>query len=383
MKNLISLIKTFISLVSIYILSNFSKKKSKIIMFYFPVKIFQKNLLGIIKKLDKKNYTTLLAYNSSTIDEIKGHKKSFFLEFNLIKFIPFKDFFLKDIKIFLSSYFVYVFPPNSKNIYISHDIYDAPLVNKNLEKKIFLRIGRLDYIFTSSEISSDYYISKFNKYKIKDNPKLINSGYSKLDYVTKKINNKNNNKKDTILIAPGFTYSFRKYNMTPYLEKIIDLLLKETSDRIVYRPHPLDSTKKGDVFFVKKILSKFENNSRFCIDTSVSYLNSYKRAKFMITDISNTAYTFAFSTARPVIFFSKNENDLKNDIISDSHFYDDRNKIGKIINNYKKLSKELSVINSKMNKYKNQIKVLRKKRIKYFGKAYEITVKNIEHILKI
>ena len=78
MKNLISLIKTFISLVSIYILSNFSKKKSKIIMFYFPVKIFQKNLLGIIKKLDKKNYTTLLAYNSSTIDEIKGHKKSFF-----------------------------------------------------------------------------------------------------------------------------------------------------------------------------------------------------------------------------------------------------------------------------------------------------------------
>ena len=88
-------------------------------------------------------------------------------------------------------------------------------------------------------------------------------------------------------------------------------------------------------------------------------------------------------TARPVIFFSKNENDLKNDIISDSHFYDDRNKIGKIINNYKKLSKELSVINSKMNKYKNQIKVLRKKRIKYFGKAYEITVKNIEHILKI
>ena len=59
MKKFISLIKTFISLLNIYFLSNFSKKKLKIVMFYFPVKIYQKNLLEIIKKLDKK---TVLFY---------------------------------------------------------------------------------------------------------------------------------------------------------------------------------------------------------------------------------------------------------------------------------------------------------------------------------
>ncbi len=382
MKKFISLIKTFISLLNIYFLFNFSKKKLKIVMFYFPVKIYQENLLEIIKKLDKKNCTVLLAYNSSSIFEIKNQKNSFFLDFNFIKFIPFKNFFLKNIKIFLSSYLVYVFPPKSKNIYISHDIYDAPMINKSLEKKMFLGINKLDYIFTSSEISSEYFISKFNKYKIKSNTKLINTGYSKLDHVAKKINNKNNNKKDSILIAPGFTYTLKKFNMSRYLEKNINLLLKETNDKIVYRPHPLDSSAKGDIFFVNKISSKFKDNPRFFIDLSVSYLDSYKRAKFMITDLSSTAYTFAFSTERPVIFFSKNEPNLKKDLLSNSHYFDDRNKIGKIINNHKQLSKELGLIHSKMNKYKNQIKELRKKRIKHFGKASEVTVKKIEYILK-
>ena len=71
-------------------------------------------------------------------------ENSFFIDFNLLKFIPMSNFFLKDIKIFLTSYVVYVFPPKSINIYISHDIYDAPMVNKSLEKKIFLRINKLD-----------------------------------------------------------------------------------------------------------------------------------------------------------------------------------------------------------------------------------------------
>ena len=86
-----------------------------------------------------------MVYNSSSINEIKNHSNSF-LDFDLIKYIPFANFFLKDIKIFLSSYIVYVYPPKSKNIYISHDIYDTPMVNKNLERKI-ARINKLDYIF--------------------------------------------------------------------------------------------------------------------------------------------------------------------------------------------------------------------------------------------
>ena len=377
----ISLIRTFISIVSVFISTSFKINKKNII-FYFPVKIYQENLIEIINKLEKKRFNVFLAYNWSTSNEIRKHKNSLFLDFSIIRFIPFKNFFLKNINLFLSSYIVYVFPPKSKNIYISHDIYDAPMVNKSIEKKIFIKMSRLDYIFTSSEISSKYFISKFNKFKIDRKTKIINTGYLKLDHIEKKINKNRDIIKGCILIAPGYTYAFKKYNMSPYVEKIINLLLTKTNEKIIYRPHPLDSTKKGDKIFIQKIYSKFKNNPRFSIDLSVSYLNSYKNAKLLITDLSSTAYTFAFSTLQPVIFFSKNEALLKKDKLSNSHYFNDRNKIGKIVNHHKNFLKELSNTHSKMNRYKNQIKILRKKRIKYFEKAAKVTINEIEKLLK-
>ena len=156
MKIILSLLKTTLSLISIYILGIFQNKNKRTVMFYFPVKIYQDNLFDLTKKL-KKNNNIILVYNLSSKNEIKHKENSFFIDFNLLKFFPLSNFFLKDIKIFLTSYIVYVFPPNSINTYISHDIYDAPMVNKSLEKKIFLRINKLDYIFVSSKISLDYF----------------------------------------------------------------------------------------------------------------------------------------------------------------------------------------------------------------------------------
>ena len=151
MLKLNSLFKSVISLTLIFVSNLFKNKDKKIIMFYFPIKIYQDNLLNLVDKL-KSNNKVILAYNYLSAKEIKQNTNSYFIDFDLIKFIPLKDFFLKDINIFITSYFVYVYPPKSKNVYISHDIYDAPMVNKNLEKNIFLRIKKLDYIFVSSEI---------------------------------------------------------------------------------------------------------------------------------------------------------------------------------------------------------------------------------------
>ena len=381
MKNIISLIKTLISLISIFILTKNKNKKIKNTIFYFPVKVYQENLLEVVNKLEKKNFNVFLAYNSLSSDEIKKQKKSLFLDFSIIRFIPFKNYFLKHINLFLSSYIAYVFPPKSKNIYISHDIYDAPMVNKNLEKKIFLRINKLDFIFTSSDLSSKYFISIFKKFKISRKPKLINTGYLKLDHVEKIINENKNLPKKSILIAPGYSLSFKKYNMTPNLDKIIDLLLKKTNEKIIYRPHPLDSTNKGNKILIEKIHSKFQHNLKFSIDLSVSYLDSYKNAKILITDLSSTAYTFAFSTLRPVIFFSRNETLLKKDKLSDTNFFHDRHKIGTIVKQYKNILDKFSSMSSKNNKYTRQIKLLRKKRIKYFGQASKTTIKEIKNIL--
>ncbi len=382
MKKILPLFKTTLSLISIYILGIFQNKNKRSIMFYFPVKIYQDNLFDLIKKL-KKNNNIILVYNLYSKDEIKDKKNSFFIDFNLLKFIPLSNFFLKDIKIFLTSYVVYVFPPRSINTYISHDIYDAPMVNKSLERKIFLRINKLDYIFVSSKISLDYFKSQFKKFKINAKPKLINAGYIKLDHIKKRIkNSEKNNKKKYILIAPGYSYAFRQYNMYQYLEKIIEKILIQSYEKIIYRPHPLDLTPKGDVKIVKKIINKFKNNKNFSYDFSTSYLKSFKNSKFLITDLSSTAYTYSFATERPVIFFSKNEQKLKKDYFSKLNYFKDRNKIGVVtrnINDLIKIFKNKTLYNSKIQK---NIINLRKNRIEFFESAVKRTASEINKIRK-
>ena len=381
-KKILPFIKTFISLISINILIHLKKKNKKIIFFYFPVKIYQEHLIKIINKINKKSLV-ILAYNSSSKTQIKKFKNSFFIEFNYIKFIPFANFFLKDINLFISSYLMYHYPPNSKNIYISHDIYDAPMINSKLEKKIFIQINKLDYILLSSKISIEYFKSKFNFYNIKIKPELLNIGYPKLDHVYKKIKNtKKNKKNEVMLIAPGYSLHYKKYNMYQSISKIISTLMSENNNKIIYRPHPLDLTHKGQKKLIYDIIDKFKIYKNFKVDLSVSYINSYLHSKMLITDLSSIAYTYAFATEKPVIFFSKNENELKKNKFLKTNYIQDRKKIGTICANQDKIIKSKNKIELNYNNYVSKIKILRNKRIKYFEKSTQETENQISNILK-
>ena len=94
--------------------------------------------------------------------------------------------FFKNISFFLSSYLTYIYPPNSKNIYISHDIYDAPMINKKLEKKMFIRINKIDYIFAGSQVSKNYLYNQLKKYNNNIKPKIFDTGYLNLTIFCKK-----------------------------------------------------------------------------------------------------------------------------------------------------------------------------------------------------
>jgi len=381
MLKLNSLFKSVISLTLIFVSNLFKNKDKKIIMFYFPIKIYQDNLLNLVDKL-KSNNKVILAYNYLSAKEIKQNTNSYFIDFDLIKFIPLKDFFLKDINIFITSYFVYVYPPKSKNVYISHDIYDAPMVNKNLEKNIFLRIKKLDYIFVSSEISLNYFHAQFKKFNIKFNSKIINTGYTKLDYIEKIIRSQSSNKKkDYILLAPGYSLAFKKFNMYKNILTILEELLNQTNEKIIFRPHPLDLTNKGRKDLVAKINRKFKNNINFKSDFSPSYLNSYKNSKLLITDLSSTAYTYAFSTIKPVVFFSKNEKKLKLDNFYNLNYFKDRKNIGFIVASIDDLINLVKNKRYNSNKITSSILKLRKNRIEFFGSAVKRTVAEINKIL--
>jgi len=373
-------IKTLISLLKIKYISS---KNQKNIIFYFPIKIYQKNLITISKKLSQKNQI-FMVYNEKSINEIINLPSSLYIEFNYLKYIPLSNYFLKNIHLFISSYLNYVYPPNSKNIYISHDIYDAPMINHKDEKKLFLRINKLDYIFASSNLSKNYFLSKFNKYNIKSNPVIINTGYLKLDHIIDRLNNyKKKSYKNgiCIVLSPGYFGAYKQFNMKNNINKIIHVILKNKEINLIFRPHPLELTKKGDYKFIEEILDKYRNFKNFKANLNISYLKQFNKSDIMITDLSSIAYTYAFSTNKPVIFFSYNEKNLKKETYFKSNYFKDRLKLGRIITKEDELIKSIKILKQNQEAYKNNIKKLRKIKIENLNKSKKITINTIQNII--
>ena len=175
-RNLESYILTFFNLLKIYLIINRrfkNNKKLKFILFYFPVKSYQENILDLVKKMKKnKNIFIFLIYNKYSSSGISKQKNSLLIDFGYLRFVPFSNIFLNKINLFISNDVAYIYPPKSTNIYISHDITDIQMVNKEMEKKVFSAFLKIDYIFLSSDIVVKDFIKKFKlffkKKKIKN-----------------------------------------------------------------------------------------------------------------------------------------------------------------------------------------------------------------------
>ena len=70
MKFIKDYLKTILSLIKIYFKT---KNKKKNLIFYFPVKIYQTNIIEITRSLDKK-FNVFLIYKSKTKNEIIKEK---------------------------------------------------------------------------------------------------------------------------------------------------------------------------------------------------------------------------------------------------------------------------------------------------------------------
>ena len=358
----------------------FFNKNLKIIFFYFPVRAYQDNILDLVNEIKKdKNIDVILGYNLGSSNEIKSYEKAFFINLGYLKFIKFID-------IFLSSYVVYDFPKSLNKIYINHDIYDTPMVNFEKEKNLIDTLNKCNYIFLSSDIAIstlqkkiDYYTDKTKKDK---KPTLINTGYLKLDHVYKKLNNDKLDE-DSVLLAPTLSTMLKNYNLDEFLDSIIKEILENTDFKIIYRPHPVDKVDNEKSLIINNIFEKYQHNKKFNLDSNISYIDSYKKSKILITDFSGTAYTYAFSKLRPIIFFSKNENELMKSNLRELFFFKDRLNVGTIVQNVDNLNEEIYSINNQIKFYENKIELLRSERIKFFENSIEQNLINLKKILNI
>ena len=351
--------------------------KIKIIFVYFPVKSDQKAILNFVNSINSlENCIVIYGYNLSTKNEIKKNTNSFFLDLGYLKFI-------NKIDIFLSNYVVHEYPLAKEIIYINHDIYDTPMVDLGEEDDLYSALTKCSYIFLSSDLQITLLKDKIYEYSKAKNlinkTKLINTGYLKLDYVNNKLKNYKA-KEDSIILAPTLSIRLRDFNLNSHLYEIIETILNNTELNLIYRPHPADIYNPLLKKNVENISKSFNSNKKFYLDDNPSYLESYARSKFLITDLSGTAYTYTFSTLKPVIFYSHNDvNLLKINNFNDLYFFKDRDKVGKIIKNTNNLKE---ILNFDFHGVKKTILDLRNLRIKYFANSTKQSLLSIKEILE-
>jgi len=257
--------------------------------------------------------------------------------------------FIFGVDIFISTYVCEYFSKNSKRIYVHHDIYDTPLTKKKNFKQLVGQLLKYDYIFTPSKISARMFKGIF--IETKNKPEVIDTGYLKLDYLLKK-KNKIKLKKKSVIIALTDFKAFEKYSLIKKLPELIDILIKRLNMQIIFRPHP----SNRDDIEVLNIKKKFSQFKKFKVDISENYLNTYKKCFCMITDISGTAYTYAFLNKSPVIFL---ENNVIKKKIMNSNYIKDRIKIGYVVNDVKELLNKIKLINKNKNKFNKSISGLK------------------------
>lgn len=323
-------------LLNIYLFLKKVSSKKKIIFFYHP----------------KENLTKIHVYYLEDF-LLKFQKYDFYFG---AKILLFKHFYIKEslldyiynVDVFISNNICNNFTNKSKKIYLHHDIYDTPLTEKKKEIEVANRLKKYDYVLLASKKSKYLFDKIFANLKRK--PKLLFLGfYPKLNYLLKvKVIKKKVNK--DIIIAPTDFNSFPEHTMQPNLEEVFTKLLKE-GYKIIYRPHPSNAKSKKVLSLVKK----FNRNPNFDFDISSNYFDSYSGSNLMITDISGTAYTYAFLTKNPVFFYSRNEKKIQNSFYKDLNFFKDRLKIGKVFLNSNLLINFLK--KNKNNKFKITLKI--------------------------
>ena len=360
-KNLFSVI--IINILIIY----FKLKNKKIIFFYHPRKLLTSIHTFYIEDLFKDSNQNFLLIYGHVANRNLG-KNYFFIKEGFLKFIL-------NVDIFISCVICDKFTNSSKRIYLSHDIYDSPLVSSENEQQLCERFSSYDIIFLPSQILINFFKKMFAKYnnstKIKL-PILKEIGYPKFDFLAKNIVK---SLKDSIVIAPTNIYGFQDLTLINHLKELIEELLHKTDFNVIFRPHPSNryDTK------ILQIKDFFKSNSKFRYDISEDYSSSYSKSVCLLTDQSDTAYMFAFLTMRPVIFFFHDEKQIKSDDWHNLNYFINREKIGIIINQVNLVPESINKLKYDLKKYEVSISKL-KKEIKYLGqskKRFNDEIRNI------
>ncbi len=361
-------IKTLINIIFINaaVLYYIILKKKKVIFFYHPRNQLTKIHLNYVEELFgilAKKY--IIIYGHTVLGMKNTHY--YFIKEGFLKFIF-------NIKIFISNNVCDNFTYKSKKIYIHHDIYDSPLIDPAKKIELVKRLLNYNYLFLPNKKTVLTFYKYINSFKIPNNKKFLKKifevGYFKLDLLRKRIKKKITDK-ESIVIAITDIRHIKSMSLILEASNLIKLLLSKTNLKIIFRPYPANRTLDKII----KIKNKFKYFDNFIFDDSEDYFNTYASSKCLITDISGTAYTYAFFTKKPVIFFTKYEKILNKYRFNNLNYFKDRNKIGFLSSSISKTIKLVLNIDKFYNSKNKSINKLQKN-FTYINKS-QIRITNL------
>ena len=349
--------------------------KKKTISVYFPDSAYREQVGDILNKLRKVNHNAITFVGTICNDKHENGEHVYYGGHGIVEQMKFVD-------LFICATYAHDLPKNSKKVYFMHDIHDSPV---SKEEDVLKMISEYDYHFAPSPSVLERVKIQITKAKdegyLKEEKEicLIQGGYIKLDQNLKLFEKYKKEEKVLIHAPTVIDADIADCACLPqHSEKVIEALLENFPDyKVIFRPHPHTAKTAPSL----RIAEKHKNNPRFIFDDNGSfYMSNYAKSALMITDFSGTAFTYAFTTLRPVIFFSHNENTFQKKF-DDHKFVQDRHKIGVVAQNINELIKNIRLLLKEKNTFKSKIKKYRDSLIYNLGHSEEYFVENIDYIL--
>jgi len=350
----------------------------KTVAICFSTRAYKGNVGNIPDKLRQKGYNVVTLIG--TVSETgKGERENGFLVPGTgLDGIDFADLYIC-VSVLDSP------PRNGKLIYFLHDVQDSAvgsLAANNIEKTSF------DYFFLSCpalvkrwEVEIPLARSRLHGKATKKTACIIGGGYPRLDRNIEYFETHREDSKTLVFATTGIKgEQFEGIIPFPYYaERVIGTLLDAFPDyELVFRPHPLTLFEPE----IKAVIAKFAGVPRFKLDNDgSSYMPIYAKAALMITDFSGTAYTYSFTTLRPVVFFSHNDTEVLRRFGTYQYFID-REKIGLVARNVDDLVVKVKTLLIQQEQYAASIRACRDASIFNLGKSEDYFVDNIEYILE-
>ena len=245
------------------------------------------------------------------------------------------------------------------------------LANK---KHLFYTYSTLDYIVAPARKIHHAYENLFREMKV--NPKILDTGYLKLDadveryknYVISQKEKGIKEQRDIVIFAFTFLYDINR--LKALMEQVFAL-----GFRVFYQPHPIFSN-----CVMPKILESFGANEQFLYDWDK--MEAFYHSVCLVTECSSVGYTYPLTTCKPSICLrDKNFSMTQQELIKEGggDYYEE--KLMYLCKEDKDLRKTLEEVKQTQANYQLRVQDYRTKECFNFGNAVKSLAKQIESIL--